>query len=73
MPYININALRLYDKKKIVKKKCEVNDMFDDDLLVEKYNQEKHSKIIRKILEKQNKILNERLQKSKNIAKIIKK
>ena len=73
MPYININALRLYDKKKIVKKKMEVNDIFDDDLLVEKYNQEKHSKIIRKILEKQNKLLNERIQKSRNFAQISKK
>ena len=73
MPYININALRLYDKKKIVKKKMEVNDIFDDDLLVEKYNQEKHSKIIRKILEKQNTLLNERIQKSRNFAQISKK
>ena len=73
MPYININALRLYDKKKIVKKKMEVNDIFDEDLLVEKYNQEKHSKIIRKILEKQNKLLNERIQKSRNFAQISKK
>ena len=73
MPYININALRLYDKKKIVKKKMKVNDIFDDDLLVEKYNQEKHSKIIRKILEKQNKLLNERIQKSRNFAQISKK
>ena len=70
MPYININAIRLYDKKKIVKKESKVNDIFDDDLLVEKYNQARHSKIIRKILERQNKMFNERLQKSKNIAKI---
>jgi hypothetical protein len=70
MPYININAIRLYDKKKMVKKESKVNDIFDDDLLVEKYNQARHSKIIRKILERQNKMFNERLQKSKNIAKI---
>ena len=70
MPYININAIRLYDKKKIVKKESKVNDIFDDDLLVEKYNQARHSKIIRKILERQNKMFNERLQKSRNIAKI---
>ena len=70
MPYININAIRLYDKKKIVKKESKVNDIFDDDLLVEKYNQARHSKIIRKILERQNKMFKERLQKSRNIAKI---
>ena len=64
-PYININAHRLYEKTKLNKTKKENNNFFNNDLLVEKYNQAKQSKIIRNILEKRNKLFQERLQKSK--------
>ena len=67
MPYININALRLYDKKKVIKKKFKTNDLFDDDLLVEKYNQARQSSIIRKIIENKNKLFQKRLQNTRNI------
>ena len=66
LPHINLNAFRLYDKTKIHKKRLELNDEFTDDLLVEKYNQENQSRIIRKIIEKRNKLFQERLKKSKD-------
>ena len=65
-PYININAYRLYEKTKLNKTKKENKNFFNKDFLVEKYNQAKQSKIIRNILEKRNKLFQERLQKSKN-------
>ena len=69
-PHININAFRLYDKTKNIKRRTEMHDIFDDDLFVEKYNQARQSKIIRKIIEKQDKIFQDRLKKSKNIIPI---
>ena len=68
LPHINLNAFRLYDKTKISKKKLALNNKLDVDLLVEKYNQENQSKIIRKILEKRNKFFQEKLKQSKNIV-----
>ena len=67
-PHISINAFRLYDKTKNIKRRTEMHDIFDDDLFVEKYNQARQSKIIRKIIEKQDKIFQDRLKKSKNIV-----
>ena len=68
LPHINLNAFRLYDKTKISKKKLALNNKLNVDLLVEKYNQENQSKIIRKILEKRNKFFQEKLKQSKNIV-----
>ena len=65
-PYININAYRLYEKIKLNKIKKENNNLFNNDFLVEKYNQAKQSKIIRHILEKRNKIFQEKKKKSRN-------
>jgi hypothetical protein len=64
-PRVSINAYRLYEKmiKNKNKNKKEKNN---DDLLVEKYNQIKQSNIIRKIIEEQDKFLQEKLKKSNN-------
>ena len=55
-PRVNINAYRLYERIIKNKNKKENNEIYNKDLLVEKYNQIKQSNIIRKIIEKQNKI-----------------
>ena len=68
----NINIYR-FENKKTNKKKSETNNRFNGDLLVEKYNQAKQSKIIRKILEKQNKLFQEKLKKLKNLQETNKK
>jgi len=68
----NINIYR-FENKKANKKKSETNNRFNGDLLVEKYNQAKQSKIIRKILEKQNKLFQEKLKKLKNLQETNKK
>ena len=65
-PRVNINAYRLYEKmiKNKNKIKKEKNETYNNDLLVEKYNQIKQSNIIRKLLEQQNKLFQEKLKKS---------
>ena len=68
----NINIYR-FENKKANKKKSETNNRFNGDLLVEKYNQAKQSKIIRKLLEKQNKLFQEKLKKLKNLQETNKK
>ena len=56
-PRININAFGLYVKNTGNKKRFEIHDIFDDYLLLEKYNQTRQSKIIIKIVGKQEKDL----------------
>ena len=70
-PRVSINAYRLYEKmiKNKSKNKKEKNETYNDDLLVEKYNQIKQSNIIRKIIEQHNKFLQEKLKKANNKVK----
>ena len=69
IPRININAYRLYEKSKHTNQNInKKNDKFNGDLLVEKYNQLKQSKIINDIIAKQNKLFQERLKLSKNMT-----
>ncbi len=39
MPLINNNNFRLFDKNKGNKRRFEIHEVLDDDLLLEKYNQ----------------------------------
>ena len=67
---VSINAHRLYWKKKYSHSRENIqiyNENFSEGLLVEKYNQEKQAKIIRKIIENKNKIINEKINENKKI------
>ena len=61
----NINAHRLYWKKKYSNSRENIQiykENFSEGLLVEKYNQEKQAKIIRKIIEDKNKEIKEKIK-----------
>ena len=52
-----LDYMIIYDKNTGNKKRFEIHDIFDDYLLLEKYNQTRNSKIIIKIVGKQEKDL----------------
>ena len=61
----NINAHRLYWKQKYSNSRENIQiykENFSEGLLVEKYNQEKQAKIIRKIIEDKNKEIKEKIK-----------
>ena len=64
----NINAHRLYSKKNFNKTRenIQINkENFSEGLLVERYNQDKQSKIINKIIEIKNRIIKEKIEKKR--------
>ena len=65
---VNINAHKLFSKKRGRSFKPNIqihNDIFGNDFFVEKYNQEKHAKIIRKIIANKNKEIQDKINEKK--------